>query len=107
MNRPSLCTRTFPLPKRSATVATVSLVFLVHELTATIRSPRESFLGRGLRIRECFFIESTPLLTAIPAPAFNVNNPPVAGRQLLASYYPSDCPYSDNYVSFVNTWDLA
>src|ERR1044071_5388835 len=60
MKRPSLWTRTLPLANRSATVATVSLVLRVQELTATIRSPSESFFWRGLRIRLCFFIESTP-----------------------------------------------
>src|SRR5215212_3927522 len=44
--------RTWPVARRSATVATVSVVLLVQELTAKIRSPRES-LGRGLRI--CVF----------------------------------------------------
>lgn len=52
-----LCTRTLPLSKRSATVATVSLVLFVHELTARIKSPRESF-ERGLRISVFFFIDN-------------------------------------------------
>jgi hypothetical protein len=49
-----------PLAKRSATVATVSLVLFVHELTARIKSPRES-LERGLRISVFFFIDNVIL----------------------------------------------
>ena len=52
IERPLLSRRTWPLASRSATVATVSVVLLVQELTATIKSPRESF-GRGLSI--CVF----------------------------------------------------
>jgi hypothetical protein len=52
-----LWTRTWPLSNRSATVATVSLVLFVHELTARIKSPRES-LERGLRISVFFFIDN-------------------------------------------------
>jgi hypothetical protein len=58
-NLPSLWTRTFPLANRSATVATVSFVFLVQELTARTRSPKESF-GRGFKIWLFFFIALYP-----------------------------------------------
>lgn len=58
--RPFLWTRTWPLPSRSATAATVSLVFLVQELTARIRSPRESFWG-DFKICVFFFIELSPV----------------------------------------------
>ena len=78
-----LCTRTLPLSKRSATVATVSLVLFVHELTARIKSPRES-LERGLRIRVFFFINNV-VLTAIRVPSFNVNKPSVVEARLLAA----------------------
>jgi hypothetical protein len=46
-----------PLAKRSATAATVSLVLSVHELTARIKSPRES-LERGLMMSVFFFIDN-------------------------------------------------
>jgi hypothetical protein len=52
---PSLWRRTFPLANKSATVATVSFVSLVQELTAMIRSPSESF-ERGFKMRLFFFM---------------------------------------------------
>lgn len=51
------CTRTWPLARRSATAATISLLLCVHEPTARIKSPSESRV-RGFRIcrnwRFCF-----------------------------------------------------
>jgi hypothetical protein len=47
--RPLSFTRTFPLARRSATAATISVLLRVQELTARIRSPSES-RARGLMI---------------------------------------------------------
>ena len=55
----------------------------MHELTARIKSPRES-LERGLRIRIFFFIDNV-VLTASRVPSFNVNKPSVVEAKLLAA----------------------
>lgn len=75
--RPLSCKRTWPLAKRSATAATVSLLLLVQELTATMRSPRES-LVRGFRIWRFLFI-SWPLrfvATLMPSVIVNISSMP-------------------------------
>ena len=87
-----LWTRTLPLAKRSATVATVSLVLFVHELTAKTKSPRES-LERGLRISVFFFIDNV-LWTAIRVPAFNVNKSSVVGAKVISRLLISPVPTS-------------
>ena len=75
--RPLSFKRTWPLAKRSATVATVSLLLLVQELTAKMRSPSES-LVRGFRIWRFLFI-SWPfwsIATLMPSVIVNISSMP-------------------------------
>jgi hypothetical protein len=70
--RPLSCKRTRPLAKRSATVATVSLLLLAEELTARMRSPSES-LVRGFKIWRFLFISCPFPFVAILMPSTIVN----------------------------------
>ena len=70
--RPLSCKRTRPLAKRSATVATVSLLLLAEELTARTRSPSESLL-RGFKIWRFLFISCPFPLVATLMPSAIVN----------------------------------
>jgi hypothetical protein len=70
--RPLSCKRTRPLAKRSATVATVSLLLLAEELTARMRSPSES-LVRGFKIWRFLFISCPFPFVAILMPSAIVN----------------------------------
>ena len=71
--RPLSCKRTRPLAKRSATVATVSLLLLAEELTARMRSPSES-LVRGFKIWRFLFISCPFPFVAILMPSALVNS---------------------------------
>ncbi|PYJ52484.1 MAG: hypothetical protein DME87_00005, partial [Verrucomicrobia bacterium] len=87
MKRPLFWTRTWPLAKRSATAATVSLLLLVQELTATMRSPRES-LVRGFRIWRFLFI-SCPfrfVATLMPSVIVNISSMPECTYSILMHF---------------------
>ena len=85
MKRPLFWTRTWPLAKRSATVATVSLVLLVQELTARMRSPSDGRV-RGFSICWFFFIRCPFLLPAIRVPSVGVNISSMLNRAVVHSY---------------------
>jgi hypothetical protein len=84
--RPLSCKRTRPLAKRSATVATVSLLLLAEELTARTRSPNES-LVRGFKIWRFLFISCPFPLVATLMPSAIVNTSSVTRCGVMPFLY--------------------